>query len=32
MGLDQLGPFITLSLTVIVFLMITKPGSPEGFF
>ncbi len=28
----KLGPVITLGLTIIVFLMITKPGSPEGFF
>lgn len=28
----RLGPAITLALTLIVFLMITKPGSPEGFF
>ena len=28
----KLGPAITLTLTLIVFLMITKPGSPEGFF
>ena len=27
-----LGPLITLSLTIITLLMITKPGSPEGFF
>jgi hypothetical protein len=28
----KLGPAITLGLTIIVFLMITKPGAPEGFF
>ncbi|MDQ4065251.1 MAG: DUF2269 domain-containing protein [Actinomycetota bacterium] len=28
----KLGPVITVSLTIIVFLMITKPGAPEGFF
>ena len=28
----KLGPLITLGLTVIVFLMIAKPGAPEGFF
>lgn len=30
--IQKLGPLITLSLTTIVFLMITKPGSPDGFF
>lgn len=30
--MKKLGPMITLALTIIVFLMITKPGSPEGFF
>jgi uncharacterized membrane protein len=29
---QKLGPLITLSLTVIVFLMIAKPGGPDGFF
>ena len=29
---QKLGPVIILSLTIIVFLMITKPGAPEGFF
>lgn len=28
----KLGPVITLALTVIVFLMITKPGGPDSFF
>lgn len=28
----KLGPVITLGLTLIIFLMITKPGSAEGFF
>lgn len=28
----KLGPVISLALTTIVFLMITKPGSPDGFF
>ena len=26
------GPLITFGLTIIIFLMITKPGGPEGFF
>ena len=29
---QKLGPLITLALTTIVFLMITKPGGPDGFF
>lgn len=29
---QRLGPIITLSLTAIVFLMITKPGGPDSFF
>lgn len=29
---QKLGPLIGIGLTIIVFLMITKPGSPEGFF
>ena len=29
---QKLGPLITLALTAIVFLMITKPGGPDGFF
>ena len=29
---QKLGPIITLALAIIVFLMITKPGAPEGFF
>lgn len=29
---QKLGPIIALGLTIIVFLMITKPGSTEGFF
>lgn len=28
----KLGPVITVGLTIIVFLMIAKPGAPEGFF
>jgi uncharacterized membrane protein len=28
----RFGPVLTIGLTVIVFLMITKPGSPDGFF
>lgn len=28
----MLGPVLTIGLTVIVFLMIAKPGAPEGFF
>lgn len=28
----KLGPVITLGLTIIIFLMIAKPGAPEGFF
>lgn len=28
----KFGPALTLGLVVIVFLMITKPGSPDGFF
>ena len=28
----KLGPMISVGLTMIVLLMITKPGSPEGFF
>jgi uncharacterized membrane protein len=30
--IQRLGPFITVSLTIIVFLMITKPGAPDSFF
>ena len=26
------GPVLTIALTIIVFLMIAKPGAPEGFF
>lgn len=29
---QKLGPIITLALTTIVFLMITKPGGPDSFF
>jgi uncharacterized membrane protein len=29
---QKIGPIITLALTAIVFLMITKPGATEGFF
>lgn len=29
---QRFGPIITISLTIIVFLMIAKPGAPEGFF
>lgn len=28
----RFGPMLTIGLTIIVFLMITKPGAPEGFF
>lgn len=28
----KIGPILTIGLTIIVFLMITKPGAPEGFF
>lgn len=28
----RFGPILTIGLTVIVFLMIAKPGSPDGFF
>jgi len=30
--MKKLGPMIGIGLTIIVFLMITKPGSTEGFF
>lgn len=30
--MKKLGPIITLGLVVIMFLMIAKPGSPDGFF
>lgn len=30
--IQTLGPMITLALTTIVFLMITKPGGPDSFF
>jgi uncharacterized membrane protein len=29
---QKFGPLITLALTAIVFLMITKPGAPDSFF
>lgn len=29
---QKIGPVITVGLTIIIFLMIAKPGSPDGFF
>jgi uncharacterized membrane protein len=30
--MKKIGPILTIGLTVIVFLMVAKPGAPEGFF